>query len=97
MRKMQELTDPASCINRARVNELTFVLLGRDVAAPATIRFWVAERVRLGKNTMHDEQIREALLCAEMMERERGMWPAAGTVAETAVNRVLGTMPLEST
>ena len=47
MRKHEELTNPLSCLSRARHNEMTFVLLGRDAAAPAAIRAWVKERIRL--------------------------------------------------
>jgi hypothetical protein len=61
MRKRDELTDPASCMSRARDDEWTFVLLGRDPAAPAAVRAWVEERVRLGKNRREDPQIAEAL------------------------------------
>lgn len=68
MIKSKELTDPNSCMSRARDDEMTFVLLGRDAAAPAAIRAWVDERIRLGKNSVSDAQIREALECAEMME-----------------------------
>jgi hypothetical protein len=71
MRKRDELTDPKSCMSRARDDEMTFTLLARDAAAPATIRFWIAERVRLGKNTPGDPQIVEALECARVMEAER--------------------------
>jgi hypothetical protein len=71
MRKKDELTNPKGCMSRARDDEMTFVLLGRDAAAPATIAAWVWERVRLGKNTVTDPQIVEALECAETMERER--------------------------
>lgn len=60
MRKRDELTDPGSCMNRARDDEWTFVLLGRDVAAPAAIRAWIEERIRLGKNTEFDPQIVDA-------------------------------------
>lgn len=72
MRKRDELTNPASCLNRAGDDELTFVLLGRDAAARATIRFWVEQRILLGKNRPDDPQVVEALACAEGMERERG-------------------------
>lgn len=68
MIKRDELKDPESCLNRAQMNEYMFVLLGRDEAAPATIRAWVRERVRLGKNEWTDPQISEALVCAERME-----------------------------
>lgn len=71
MRKQQELTDPNSCMSKALDSEMTFVLLGRDVAAPGTIRAWVAERLSLGKNAITDPQIIEALACANTMEREQ--------------------------
>jgi hypothetical protein len=69
--KREELTNPKSCMSKARDDELTFVLLERDDAAPTTIRFWAFERVRLGKNTQNDPQIREALECARRMEIAR--------------------------
>ena len=71
MRKKQELTDPNSCMSRAKDDEMTFVLLGRDSAAPWAIRWWVEEGVRQGKNCYADAQIVEALECADTMERER--------------------------
>jgi hypothetical protein len=69
MIKSQEVSDTSSCLNRARHDEMLFVLLGRDVAAPETIRFWARRRVELGKNRISDPQILEALAAAEMMER----------------------------
>lgn len=71
MRKADELTDPTSCMSRARDNEMTFVLLGRDITAPDTIRSWVALRMGCGKNVVTDPQIVEALACADQMEAER--------------------------
>ena len=68
MRKKEELTHPGSCMSKAALLEMLFVLLGRDPAAPATVRFWAQERVRLGKNIESDTQIREALQCANAME-----------------------------
>jgi hypothetical protein len=70
MRKQAELTNPESCMGRAGDQEMTFVLLGRDAAAPFAIRAWIAERIRLGKNAPDDPQIREAEECARTMERE---------------------------
>jgi len=70
MIKREELTNPASCMSRARDDEMTFVLLGRDAAAPVAIRAWVAERTRLGKNKATDEQILEALRCAAAMDQQ---------------------------
>lgn len=71
MRKHKEVHDPNSCLGRAGIDEMLFVLLGRDVAAPNVIRFWCYERVRLGKNQPLDPQIKEALACADAMERDR--------------------------
>lgn len=71
MRKHLEQSDPSSCLSRALPTEMTFVLLGRDEAAPAAIHAWAAERVRLGKNKWSDPQITEAMACADDMQRER--------------------------
>jgi hypothetical protein len=71
MRKVDELMNPDSCMNRAKSSEMTFVLLGRDVTAPATIREWCRLRCLHGKNTPKDAQIVEALACADAMEREQ--------------------------
>lgn len=67
MIKSKEFNDPASCLNRARDNELLFVLLERDPAAPVAIAAWIAERVRLGKNKPDDDQITEAKVVAAWM------------------------------
>jgi hypothetical protein len=68
MKKSEEMSAPFSCWNRARVTEMLFVLLERDKAAPATIRYWAKKRVSLGKNLPTDRQITEALECADYME-----------------------------
>lgn len=68
MRKDHEKNNPESCWNKATENEMMFVLLQRDLAAPATIRFWVQERIRLGKNHGMNAQIQEAIMCARFME-----------------------------
>ena len=71
MRRLEEVQNPLSCLNRAKPNELVFVLLGRDVAAPGVIRMWCAKRVTMQKNTWDDDQIVEALTLADAMELER--------------------------
>lgn len=71
MKKWEEQLVETSCLNRARFNELVFVLLGRDAAAPFAIRAWCAERIRLGKNAADDAQILEALSIADSMTEER--------------------------
>lgn len=71
MLKRDELTNPASCMSRARDDEMTFVLLGRDVSAPVAIRAWIESRIRAGKNVRGDAQIVEAEACAANMEATR--------------------------
>ena len=71
MRRLDELNNLNSCLNKAMNEEMTFVLLGRDAAAPVAIRAWIAERVRLGKNRPDDAQILDAERCASIMEAER--------------------------
>jgi hypothetical protein len=70
MLKRDELNNPNSCLSRARIDEMTFVLLARDIAAPDTIRHWCALRCTKGKNKLTDPQIKEALACADEMERQ---------------------------
>jgi hypothetical protein len=71
MRKKDEVADQTSCLNKANDNELLFVLLGRDLAAPATIRFWCSQRVTLGKNTANDAQIEDAMALADAIQQEQ--------------------------
>lgn len=73
MRAREERVNPMSCLNRAHPDEMVFTLLGRDEAAPLTIRAWAHERVRLGLNQSSDAQIREAYDCADKMEKERNV------------------------
>jgi len=72
MLKREVIDNPESCFNRARDQEQLFVLLARDPAAPAAIRAWIVERIRLGRNKPGDEQVREAYECAALMELQRG-------------------------
>ncbi|HYE78282.1 MAG TPA: hypothetical protein VEI97_09865 [bacterium] len=60
MRKRDELTNPNSCMSRARDDEWLFVLLARDDAAPETVLFWIERRIARGKNKPDDPQIVEA-------------------------------------
>ena len=71
MLKIDEVNEDDSCFNRAKDDERIFVLLARDIASPATIRFWANERIRIGKNQFHDRQIQEAFECARLMEKDR--------------------------
>ena len=61
MIKATEKADGRSCWNRAENNEMVFVLLGRDVAAPEAIRAWIRERIKLGKNKPDDPPDRRSV------------------------------------
>lgn len=76
MRKRDELTDPTSCLNKAHDDEWTFVLLGRDAAAPFAVKAWIAERIRLGKNNPDDPQIKEAERWIETVLSGQGKEPS---------------------
>lgn len=83
MRKFQELNNANSCLNKAKPNELIFILRGHDLASPFAIEQWCAERIRLGKNKEDDDQIIEARLVAESMREERkGARIAIATIEE---------------
>lgn len=71
MKKVDELNDKSSCLNRAKDDELVFVLLGRDVAMPETLRFWARLRISEGKNTETDLQITEALALADKVAAQQ--------------------------
>ena len=70
MRKEKERAIANSCWNKADDGERLFILLGRDVAAPAAIRAWADARIALGKNKARDNQILDALKCADIIEKE---------------------------
>jgi hypothetical protein len=70
MKKKDEITNPQSCLTKADPEEMLFVLLARDIAAPSTIRFWAKQRVQLGLNEDNDAKIVEALACATAMETQ---------------------------
>jgi hypothetical protein len=73
MLKRLEASDPGSCWNKARDDEIVFVLLERDRDAPGTIEDWVRRRIASGKNKEGDPQIEEALRCAaEIRCRQAG-------------------------
>jgi len=71
MIKREELSNPNSCLNRAKDDEVVFVLRAHDITAPSVIRYWCIERIATGKNKRDDEQIMSALADAERMERQR--------------------------
>lgn len=75
---------PFDCYANALPHEQMFIVLARDVASPATIRFWCLERVKLGKNKWSDPQIIEAMECARKMEEQHGSIRAELATQRTA-------------
>lgn len=73
MRKIEEINNPSSCLNKARDTEILFVLLERDLATPYAIEKWIEKRIELGLNKPDDAQIQNALQCAKAIEEmQRG-------------------------
>ena len=71
MRKREEINDPNSCLNKAKEDEMIFVLLGRDEGAVAAVLAWINMRIKLGKNNPRDAQIVEAEKWIETVLSER--------------------------
>lgn len=78
MRKIDELANPNSCLNKARDDELLFVLLARDPAAPATVRAWIDERIRRGLNEPSDPKIVSAEEWILDVQREQAVRKSMG-------------------
>jgi inorganic triphosphatase YgiF len=95
MREKDELSKQHTCMQTAHDEEMMFVLLSRDAAAPVALRAWVAERLRLGKNAETDKQIVEALTCAESMESEGRRWADLQLATCGGVTRGLIVRPCE--
>lgn len=70
MEKRDELSDPSSCLNRARDDEWLFVLRAKDPTFSASIRWWIGERIRMGLNRHDDPKILEAEQVAAKVEKE---------------------------
>jgi hypothetical protein len=96
VRKRDELSDPTSCMNRAHEDEMTFVLLGRDVCAPAVIRIWAELRVSKGKNRRDDNQILEALAVANLIEYQQALLDSSPIVQDLAVEITKIFIPLDT-
>ena len=71
MRKIVEINTPSSCLNKAKDDEMLFILLGRDKAAPQAILYWCETRIRMGLNVKDDPQIKEAMRCALEMQHDQ--------------------------
>jgi hypothetical protein len=77
-RKHEELIDPNSCLNKARDDEMLFILCGDDRSAPSTVMDWIRHRVEFGQNAPTDGKLQCAGSVAEIMDRERVDREASG-------------------
>lgn len=68
MTKREELSNPASCLNKAAEDEIIFVLRSTDKLSPRLVRAWAEAAAMYG---CAPEKVAEARLCADMMEQ----WP----------------------
>ena len=71
MRKREVLSDPSSCLNRARDDEMIFVLLARDESSIDAVRAWIESRIKRGKNIREDAEIVSAEQWIEMVQTEK--------------------------
>lgn len=77
MRKIDEIEQPTSCLNRARAEEPLFVLRAKDPLAAETVRTWASQAETF--KTHEPGKIREARAIADAMDEYRTrVHPAAG-------------------
>ncbi len=95
--------NPNSCLARALPHEPFFVLLARDITAPAVIRFWCEQRMALVINDemeRHTDQIEEAMTTADEFERWRaandGAWRDAVFKRAAKIERLARAMAKRS-
>lgn len=73
MNKMQTISDPKSCLNKAESDEPIFVLRGKDPLAAQTVRNWAEAALALGTHSVGKAQ--DALEIAQRMDDWRNRQP----------------------
>ena len=71
MIKSEELSNPNSCLNKAKDDEILFVVLDRDLSFADTIRYWIGKRIELGLNQPGDSKLVEAEETAQKVLRKQ--------------------------
>lgn len=69
MRKIDEVEQPTSCLNKARAEEPLFVLRGKDPLAPEVVRTWANIAETYGCH--EPDKIAEARALADQMDEYR--------------------------
>lgn len=67
MTKAEELANPNSCLNKAKDDEMLFILRAKDVCAPFAIAEWIRKRIEIRMNRWTDPKIQEANRCVDTM------------------------------
>lgn len=75
MLKKHELSNPASCLNKAGANELVFVLRENDPLFAAAVRHWAT----MADGVHEPAKIAEANACAATAEKNRANRDAPDT------------------
>lgn len=68
MKKKDEIEDKNSCFNKAKENEMVFVLREKDEQFADSIRLWAFLRYIRGDNFLHDKKIISALMEAKVVD-----------------------------
>lgn len=71
MKKVDELREPESCLNRATSHEPIFVLRGKDRVAAVAVRHWAT----MAEGIHEPSKIKEALQLADQMDEWRNPPP----------------------
>lgn len=81
MIKSEELSNPKSCINQSRPDEMVFVLTARDKLGPIGVRAWADAYEAAGGRP---EKVAEARACAAKMEEQQELMSKRHRIAKAA-------------
>lgn len=68
MEKLKEIYSDDSCLNKAKDNEMLFVLRGQDMTSPQVILEWI----KVNFNHLPEDKLNEAFNCALKMKETKG-------------------------
>lgn len=71
MRKKDEVADPNSCLNKAKDDDILFVLKDTDQAMVDTVLYWIKRRIELGLNQQGDAKMTEAAQLANAVRMKQ--------------------------
>lgn len=71
MTKLEMISDPNSCLNKAADDEIVFTLRSKDPEAAETIRDWARRRVAHCYDEADSPKILDALQIADAIDKQR--------------------------